>query len=198
MGQTPSPSSQKGFLIAEVLLRTFGLAATMVGTALMATDNQTIQFFGIEMEAKYSYATALKFYVAANSAASFVSLLSLFALIYYVRLDKSCHCQKKFYTIFLLDLTVVVCVVSGSSAASTIAYMGKYGNSHAGWMPICDHFGKWCNKVLASLLSSYAAAFLYLVLTIWSAWKAAVISNNSENNLMIRDNKVGTELVSEI
>ncbi|KAL5718861.1 hypothetical protein ACHQM5_011721 [Ranunculus cassubicifolius] len=196
---TPSPNSQKGFLMCQVLLRTLSIAATLIATALMATNKETIRFFGIEMDAKYSYASALTFYVAANSAASFISLVSLFAVIYYVSLAKSGHCQKKYYTIFLLDLMVVMCLVSGSSAASTIAYTGKYGNSHAGWMPICDHFGKWCNKVVASLLSSYAAALLSLILTVWSSWKALATSNSDfEDSLKIRDNKVGNEFVSAI
>ncbi|KAL5717432.1 hypothetical protein ACHQM5_010433 [Ranunculus cassubicifolius] len=198
-GGNQPPTSQKWFLLSQVLMRALGIVATLISTVLMATDKQTISFFGIQMDAKYNYSSALKFYVAANSAASFLSILSLAVLVYYVALPKPSHCRNKFHIIFLLDLFVVVCLVTGSSAASTIAYLGKYGNSHAGWMAICDHFGKWCNKILASLLASYTAAFLFLILTVWTSWKATTASKTeNESNLKKIENKVGNGVVSAV
>lgn len=68
-------------------------------------------------------------------------------------------------------------MVGGFGAASAIAQVGKYGNNHAGWMPICDNFGKFCHKVMASLILSLLSTICYLLLTVISANKAREVSD---------------------
>lgn len=60
-------------------------------------------------------------------------------------------------------------LMAGCAAATAIGYVGKYGNSHTGWMAICDHFSKFCNKLILSIMLSYLSFFFYLCLTIISA-----------------------------
>lgn len=105
--------------------------------------------------------------------------------------------------VFGFDQMAMMCIVIGSSAATAIAYVGRHGNSHAGWMQICDHFGKFCNKVMASLLVSYAAAIIFTALTIWSSWKATlqeapVPISETEKNFKKKENKIGSDCVSPI
>lgn len=64
---------------------------------------------------------------------------------------------------------MMVLVVSACAAATAIGYVGKYGNSHTGWTPICDHFGKFCHRVTTSVAISYLAVLCLLILTIISA-----------------------------
>lgn len=61
--------------------------------------------------------------------------------------------------------------MAGLAATMAIAYVGKYGNPHTGWMPICDHFKKFCNRGVASATLGFLGVIVYLFLTIISANK---------------------------
>lgn len=60
-------------------------------------------------------------------------------------------------------------VLAGCASETAVGYIGRYGNSHAGWSPICDHFGKFCNQTMTSVVLSYLALSFLLALTIMSA-----------------------------
>ncbi|KAF5200221.1 Casp-like protein 1f1 [Thalictrum thalictroides] len=121
--------TEKGFLIGQAAVRTMSIATTLIAIVLMTTSKQHMQLFGFQIAASYSYSPAFKFCVVANSVACFVSVTSLCVFLYYVRLPHPS--QKIYFFMFLLDLMVMLCVVSGSSAATAIGYLGQYGNSHA-------------------------------------------------------------------
>ncbi|KAL2515152.1 CASP-like protein [Forsythia ovata] len=53
--------------------------------------------------------------------------------------------------------------MAGCSAGIAIGYLGKYGNSHTGWMPICDHFAKYCQRVTISVPHYSAEVKFYIV-----------------------------------
>ncbi|KAK4370746.1 hypothetical protein RND71_010221 [Anisodus tanguticus] len=96
-----------------------------------------------------------------------------------VHLDSShqqadCQCHKgldtknSFY-MFLHDLIVMALLLAGCAAATTVGYVGKYGEMHSGWMPICDHVSKFSHKIASSVMLSYFAVLFYLCLPIISA-----------------------------
>lgn len=62
-------------------------------------------------------------------------------------------------------------VAAGCGASTAIAYVGKHGSDHAGWIAICDYFGKFCSRVAASLGLGYLALLSFLLLTIVSTCK---------------------------
>lgn len=66
---------------------------------------------------------------------------------------------------------IVVLMISGCAAATAIGYVGKYGEEKMGWIALCDHVSKFCNRTLVSLLLSYVAFFCYMGLTIMTACK---------------------------
>jgi len=66
-------------------------------------------------------------------------------------------------------------VLGGCAAATVIGSLGKYGNSHTGWMQICDHFGKFCKRATTSVAFSYFSLVCLLILTITSASKSRQI-----------------------
>jgi uncharacterized protein (TIGR01569 family) len=70
-------------------------------------------------------------------------------------------------------------VLAGCAAATAEGFIGRYGNSHAGWIPICDHFGKFCNKMTTSVILSYLSLSFLLMLTIISASKSRQIQVSS-------------------
>ena len=60
-------------------------------------------------------------------------------------------------------------------AATAVGYVGKYGNSLAGWVAICGYLGEFCRKATAASSISYFALLVYLILTVISANKSRQI-----------------------
>ncbi|KAL0464074.1 UNVERIFIED_CONTAM: CASP-like protein 1F1 [Sesamum latifolium] len=135
----------------------------------MLTTTQTTVLYGIQFDARYSYSPAFKFLAYANVVASVFSLLSLFLAFV---LLKTAPNPTHFFYFFLHDLIWTLLLMAGCSAATAIAYVGKYGNNHSGWMPVCDNFGKFCNRIMTSGILSYLGFAVYLILTIISAKKS--------------------------
>lgn len=59
--------------------------------------------------------------------------------------------------------------MSAFSAATSEGYIGKYGNTHAGWLPICGYVHGYCNRGTLSLAFSFASFLLLFILTVLSA-----------------------------
>lgn len=59
-------------------------------------------------------------------------------------------------------------LTSSISAALAIAHVGKKGNSHAGWLPICGQVPKFCDHVTGALVAAFVAAIIYLVLLLYT------------------------------
>lgn len=57
---------------------------------------------------------------------------------------------------------------SSISAALAVAQVGKEGNTHAGWLPICGQVPKFCDKVAGALIAGFIASVLYLLLVLSS------------------------------
>ncbi|XP_022134667.1 CASP-like protein 1F2 [Momordica charantia] len=170
-----SNTSHNLHLCSQTILRGLVIASTLAAAWLMLTAKQSVIVFGIPLDARYSYSPAFKFFALANAIACgfcFLSVLLLFVLSHRL------HNQPN-YILFLHDLLMMVLVASGCAASTAIGYVGKYGNSHTGWSPICDHFGKFCNRVTTSVAISYLAVICLLILTIISATKSASNNNNA-------------------
>lgn len=71
---------------------------------------------------------------------------------------------------FVLVQVVAVLLASSVSSAFAIASVGKKGNTHAGWLPICGQVPKFCNHVTAALVAGFIAAILYFLLVIYTLY----------------------------
>ncbi|KAL9422771.1 hypothetical protein AB3S75_034949 [Citrus x aurantiifolia] len=151
---------QKRFHVAQICLRILAIATALAATWVILTSKQHLVIFGIPFDARYSYSSAFKFFAFANVAASAFSLLSLLYLLIV---------PANYFLLFLHDLFTMSLLLAGCAAATAVGYIGRYGNEHIGWMAICEQFGKFCNKVTASVILSYLSFLCLLVLTIISA-----------------------------
>ncbi|XP_043703758.1 CASP-like protein 1F1 [Telopea speciosissima] len=187
--QDPTLTNTRGgkyLMVAQALLRTLVAVCTLTAACLMFTSKQTTSVFGVSFSAKYNYVPAFRFsaeivgfdpyvlmfffgggficrfFADANVAACVLSLLSLGTVCFiYHRLT--------YFFLFLHDLVMMTLLMAACAASTAIGEVGAHGNSYTGWMPICDHFGKFCNRVTASLIFSYLAVMMFLVLTVLSA-----------------------------
>ncbi|XP_077251677.1 CASP-like protein 1F1 [Tasmannia lanceolata] len=165
MDLIPIEKRQRSFVLTQIGLRTLAFGATLAATLLMATNKQTINLFGFQLDAKFSYSTACSFFVGGNAVACAYSLLSLpFIFIFN---SQGSHPGNYFF-LFLLDLIMTVLVMASASSATAIGYVSRKGNSHTGWMAICGQFGKFCDKAGGALVFSFAAFLLLFLLTILS------------------------------
>ncbi|XP_059304268.1 CASP-like protein 1F1 [Lycium ferocissimum] len=165
--ENPPITSQKYYtMCAQILLRILATAFTLTATCIILNSKETVDVFTIQMDARYSYSPALKFFVFANIIGCAFSVFSLFLASIFGR--KGLHPNKYFY-LFVHDMIMMALLLAGCAAATTIGYVGKYGESHSGWMPICDSVAKFCHKIIASLAFSYFGVIFYLCLAIISA-----------------------------
>ncbi|GLT98691.1 hypothetical protein SLE2022_161830 [Rubroshorea leprosula] len=68
--------------------------------------------------------------------------------------------------IIVLDVVVGMLLTAVNSAALGMAYLEKYGNTHAKWGPICSNVPQYCYKVMWALIAGYIAVSMYLFLSI--------------------------------
>lgn len=69
---------------------------------------------------------------------------------------------------FCIFKVVAMLLISSVSAATAVAHVGKKGNSHAGWLPICGEVAKFCSQASGAIISGFLAAIMYLLLLIHS------------------------------
>ncbi|GAB4824933.1 hypothetical protein Ancab_007805 [Ancistrocladus abbreviatus] len=140
------------------LPRLLALMATVAAAAVMATSHQTTEVFGISIEAKYTHTPSFKYFVVANGIASVYSLLVLFlppeSLLWRL--------------VVAIDVVITMLLTSSTSAALAIAYVGKKGNSHAGWQPICGQVPKYCHHVSGALAAGFVGVLIYGLLVLSS------------------------------
>lgn len=164
--------TQKNFIGAQIFLRIVVIAASFASTWLMLTNKQTIDIGGFVLDANYSYSPEFKFLSYANIVVGAFSFLSLLFLVLVGRRSSN---PTYYFILFLHDLALMSLVLGGCAAATVIGSLGKYGNSHTGWMQICDHFGKFCKRATTSVTFSYLSLVCLLILTITSASKSRQI-----------------------
>ncbi|KAK9749959.1 hypothetical protein RND81_02G161800 [Saponaria officinalis] len=171
----------KGMFIAQVVLRSVTGMLAFVATMVMVKSSQSTMIFGIEFQAKFSYASAFRFFVGINIAICAASLISLIAICIFFNGPKSK--SNHFFALFLHDMTVMLLSMAGCSAASAIGYVGKYGQDQIGWPKICDEVTKFCNFVMVSIVFSYLAFICLFALTI----TVIIQAHNASTNLLNKD-----------
>lgn len=141
-------------------LRLLALAATVVAIVFMVTSHDSAQVFNLTFTAKYSNTPAFKYLVIGEAIAggyTVISILLSFKGLFW-RL------------IVILDMVTTVLLTSTISAALAIAQVGKKGNTHAGWLPICRQVPDFCDYVTVALIAGFAAAIIYFVLLLSSLY----------------------------
>ncbi|CAK9181806.1 unnamed protein product [Ilex paraguariensis] len=144
------------------LLRVIALGATVSATIVMATSHDSAQVLNMTFQAKYTNSPTFKYFVVVNAIASAYSLIVLFLP------------SKNFLWRFMLvlDLIMTLMLVSSISAALGVAQVGKKGNSHAGWLPICGQVPKFCDRVTGALIAGFVAAIIYFLLLLYSLYSS--------------------------
>ncbi|GMH05445.1 hypothetical protein Nepgr_007285 [Nepenthes gracilis] len=140
------------------LLRLIALAATLCATIVMAAAHDSTEIFNLKFEAKYSNSPSFKYFVIVNTVVSCYTLTTLLIP----------HKSLLWRLILILDTVMALLLTSSFSAAMAIAYVGKKGNSNAGWLPICGQVPKFCDQATNALISGFVAILIYFFLLLYS------------------------------
>ncbi|GKV45816.1 hypothetical protein SLEP1_g52860 [Rubroshorea leprosula] len=141
-----------------IILRLLALGATTSAIIIMVTSHDSTEVLNLKFTVKYSNSPTFKYFVIVEAIASGYTLMVLFIS------PKSVFSPL----VVVLDIVTTLLLTSGISAALAIAEVGKKGNSHAGWFPICDQVPKFCDRVSVSLILGFAAPIVYFVLNLYS------------------------------
>ncbi|XP_057751988.1 CASP-like protein 1C1 [Arachis stenosperma] len=147
-------SITKARKICHLLLRFLAFGATLSAVIVMATSHEKASVLVFQFEAKYTNTPAFKYFVIANSLVTVYGFLVLFLP------PESFLWRLAVAT----DLVFTMLLVSSISAALAIAQVGKKGNSHAAWLPICNSVPKFCNQVTGALVAGAIAVIIYMIL----------------------------------
>ncbi|CAN8325846.1 unnamed protein product [Cochlearia groenlandica] len=147
----------------QVSMRVLAIGTAITSMFLMITNREVASLYGLAFEAKYSYSSSFRYFVYAQIA---VCATTLFTSIW------ACLAVRRggyVFALFFFDLLTTLTEMSAFSAAMTEGYIGKYGNTHAGWLPICGYVHGYCNRVTLSLAFSFASFLILFVLTVLTA-----------------------------
>ncbi|KAK5782954.1 CASP-like protein 1F1 [Gossypium arboreum] len=171
--QNPPRKTHKLVLCAQICLRIVAISTAFAATWTIVNAKETVVVFGLQFDARYTYSSAFKFFAFANAiACGFTSLSLMFVLLIF---RHGRFTPSNFFFLFLHDLFMMSLILSGVAAGTAIGFVGRYGNSHAGWSEICDRLKKYCDKVTTSMVLSYLSVFCLVVLTVISAGKSRQI-----------------------
>ncbi|KAL9234059.1 hypothetical protein vseg_008974 [Gypsophila vaccaria] len=148
--------------VVTIVLRLVAMVATFVAVIVMCTAHDTARVFNLKFEAKFSNSPSFKYFVIANG------VVCCYSLAIILLPTKSLFWRF----ILILDTMMTLVLTSSISAAMAIAYVGKKGNSHAGWLPICGQVPKFCDQSTAALVVGFVAVIVYFVLLIYSLYVA--------------------------
>jgi len=59
-------------------------------------------------------------------------------------------------------------LAAAASAAASIVYIAHYGNTQANWFPICQQYNSFCERISGSLIGSYIAVALFIIIILLS------------------------------
>ncbi|CAN1129550.1 CASP-like protein 1C3 [Linum perenne] len=144
--------------VVMAVMRLLALAATVVAVVIMVTSKETAHVLNLTFTAKYTNTPAFKYYVVAEAIGAAYTLVAL------LMSSKSLFWRL----IIILDMVVALLLTSSISAAVAIAQVGKHGNTHAGWLPICGQVPHFCDKLTISLVAGFVAAIVQALLLVYS------------------------------
>ncbi|CAN0915897.1 CASP-like protein 1F1 [Linum grandiflorum] len=157
---------------SQLILRALSFAFSLSAAVSTVTNIQTTEVLpGFVLVARYSYSSSLRFFVVANLVGSAFSLFSVLYLFKRRSATRSFYIPPKHYSfaLFIHDLLVTALLLAGCSAATAIGLVAKNGVARSGWMPICNHFHRFCNVGAVSLALSYSSFLSFFILTVLSA-----------------------------
>ncbi|KAG4162645.1 hypothetical protein ERO13_D01G127100v2 [Gossypium hirsutum] len=176
-GKAPLIASQReekrglnrGFGIADFLLRLGAIISTIAAAATMGTSDETLPLFTqfFQFEASFDDLPTFLYFVIAMALVGGYLLLSLpFSIVTIVRPIA----VAPRLLLFILDTVTLTFATAASGAAAAIVYLAETGNPNTNWLAICDQFEDFCSTVSGAVVASFVTVVVFVVLVILSGF----------------------------
>ncbi|KAJ8766397.1 hypothetical protein K2173_022456 [Erythroxylum novogranatense] len=156
--------------VVDVALRVVLFAATLVALVVMITSKQTkvlvVQGFRVPVDAKFDHSPAFVYFVVAMSVACLYSIIT--GLASFGVISKPAHTSKFLLHFAFWDVIMLGIVASATGSAAGVAYIGLKGNSHVGWVKICNMYHRFCRHIGTSVFFSLFASIVLIFLIMLS------------------------------
>ncbi|KAJ4752819.1 Casparian strip membrane protein 1 [Rhynchospora pubera] len=164
-----APGLNRGISIIDLVLRLVALVGTLGSAIAMGTTNETLPFFTqfIQFRAEYNDLPSFTFFVIANSVVCTYLVLSIPLAIVHVIRSSARHSRL---ILIFFDTAMLALLTAGASAAAAIVYLAHKGNVRANWFAICQQFNSFCERISGSLIGSFAAIVVMILLIFLSSF----------------------------
>ncbi|XP_031504716.1 casparian strip membrane protein 1-like [Nymphaea colorata] len=160
--------AKRGIVVIDLLGRLFALATALAAAITAGTTDETLPFFTqfFQFEARYYDVAAFRFLVIASAIAGAYVVLSIpFSIVGLVRPQAA----APRLTLLIFDTIMVVLTTAAASASAAIVYLAHNGNSNTNWMPICQIFGNFCQRLSGATVAAFITAVIFIFLVLLSA-----------------------------
>ncbi|XP_066328433.1 casparian strip membrane protein 3-like, partial [Miscanthus floridulus] len=156
-------AANRWLAVLDLILCFVAVIATVGSAIAMGTTNQTLPFFTqfLRFKARYSDLSTLTFFVVVNSIVAAYLVLSIPLSMVHIMASRAKHSRL---VLVFFDATMLALVTSAASAAVGIVYLAHKGNARANWFAVCQQFDSFCERISGSLIGSFAAMVLLLLL----------------------------------
>ena len=144
--------------LVSVVLRLVAAVTAAAAAIIMVTSRETTSLFGLEIEAKFSHIPSFIFFVVAYAVACVYSLLVAFV-------PPGGAASR---LLVMTDVVMGMVLTGAVAATGAIAEVGRNGNEHAGWLPICEQVHGYCNQVMGALIAGFVALVVYFLIIMHS------------------------------
>ncbi|KAL6139774.1 hypothetical protein ACLB2K_058076 [Fragaria x ananassa] len=175
IGSAPRSGVNRGAAILDFILRIIAFLGTLVSAIAMGTTRERLPFFTqfLQFRAEYDdlptftyVLPTFKFFVVANSIVCVYLMFSLALSIFHILRS---HAKNSRIILIFFDTGMLALLTSGASAATAIVYLAHKGNAKANWFAICQQFNSFCERISGSLIGSFVAIVIFVLLILMSA-----------------------------
>ncbi|CAA3001578.1 casparian strip membrane protein 1-like [Olea europaea var. sylvestris] len=164
----PKTAVNRGISRLDFIMRIVAVIGTFGSAVAMGTTSESFPLFTqfIRFRAKYNDLPTFTFFVVANVIVTAYLILSLLLSIFHI-VKSDARVTRTVLIIF--DMAMLAFLTSGASAATAIVYLAHKGNTRANWFAICQQFNSFCERVSGSLVGSFIAILVLMLLIVLSA-----------------------------
>ncbi|XP_004304287.1 PREDICTED: casparian strip membrane protein 1 [Fragaria vesca subsp. vesca] len=168
IGSAPRSGVNRGAAILDFILRIIAFLGTLASAIAMGTTRERLPFFTqfLQFRAEYDDLPTFTFFVVANSIVCVYLMFSLALSIFHILRS---HAKNSRIILIFFDTGMLALLTSGASAATAIVYLAHKGNAKANWFAICQQFNSFCERISGSLIGSFVAIVIFILLILMSA-----------------------------
>ncbi|EXC20002.1 hypothetical protein L484_015678 [Morus notabilis] len=151
--------------LLDFILRIIAALGTLASAIAMGTSRQTLSFVTrfTRFRAVYKDLPTFTFFVIANSIVCVYLVVSL--CLSFIHIIKSAAVKSRIFLV-IFDTVMMGLLTAGASAAAAIVAMAHNGSTGANWVPFCQQFRSFCDRISGSLIGSFVSVVVFILIII--------------------------------